>query len=193
MREHAAAMTDGAVTGLLRSLRQGDREALQHVIPLVYEELKRMARAQLRRSGRARTLNTTGLVHEAYAKLARHPGLDVKDRGHLLAVTACAMRQVLVDLARARASLKRRGVQVTLDDAAGPLPGTEGLLDLDRALNNLQARHERLARVVECRYFAGLSEEETAEALGVSLRTAQRDWLRARAWLQEELSAGSRT
>jgi len=189
-----AAVTDGGeVTRLLRSLRGGDKGAFDRLIPLVYDDLKRMARNQLRRSGRGRTLSTTGLVHEAYAKLARHPGLDVQDKSHFFAVSARAMRQVLVDLARARASQKRQaGIRVTLGEHASPPVQAPHLLEVDQAVEDLRARHERLAQVVECRYFAGLTEEETAAALGVSLRTAQRDWLRARAWLLEALrpSAG---
>jgi RNA polymerase sigma factor (TIGR02999 family) len=182
----------GEVTLLLREIRAGNREAFDRLVPLVYAELRGLARAHLRRRGGGRTLDTTGLVHEAWIKMAGQDGIDVRDRGHFLAVSAHAMRQVLVDLARARSAAKRRpaGERVTFDEnvAAGDLE-VEAMLDLDRALERLRAHDERLGRVVECRYFAGLSEEETAEALGVSLRTAQRDWLRARAWLREELSS----
>lgn len=181
----------GEVTLLLREVRAGNREAFDRLVPLVYGELRGLARAHLRRRGGGRTLDTTGLVHEAWLKMASQRGLDVRDRGHFLAVSAHAMRQVLIDLARSRAAAKRRagGERGTFDEniAAAEL-ATEAMLDLDRALERLSAHDPRLGRVVECRYFAGLSEEETAEALGVSLRTAQRDWLRARAWLREELS-----
>lgn len=184
----------GEVTRLLAALRAGEGDAVDRLLPLVYDELKRIAHGHLRRHRHGGTLDTTGLVHEAYLKLAGG-GIDVRDRGHFLAVSARAMRQVLVDLARARAAAKRGGPAarpVTLEeDSASVDAEAERLLDLDRALDRLRAVNERLAAVVECRYFAGYSEEETAEALGVALRTAQRDWLRARAWLREALSEES--
>jgi len=185
----------GEVTLLLRALRDGETGAFDRLVPLVYDELRRIAHGHLRRHRSGGTLDTTGLVHEAYLKLAAQEGLDVRDRGHFLAVSARAMRQVLVDFARARAAAKRGGPEarrVTLeDDSAAVAAQAERLLDVDRALERLRAHSDRLSRVVECRYFAGYSEEETAEALGVSLRTAQRDWLRARAWLRQELDRGS--
>jgi len=181
----------GEVTQLLRAYGAGDRSAFDRLVPLVYEELRRIARRHLRRTNRGQTLDTTGLVHEAYMKLAASPSLRLEDRGHFLAVSACAMRQVIISRARARTAEKRGGGErpVTLDEQRiGSNRQAAWLLDLDRALDRLQERNERLARVVECRFFAGLSEEETAEALGVSLRTAQRDWTRARAWLRAELA-----
>lgn len=184
-------MNPGEVTILLHRLRDGDENAFDRLVPLVYDELRGIARRHLRGGGAGRTLDTTGLVHEAYLKLAQQQGLDLENRGHFLAVSACAMRQVLVDVARSKAAAKRKDarVKVTLEeDLASSDPRAETVLDVDRALDRLREHNERLVRVVECRYFAGLSEEETAEALGVSLRTAQRDWLRARAWLKEELS-----
>ncbi len=181
----------GEVTLLLRALREGETGAFDRLVPMVYDELRRIAHGHLRRQRPGGTLDTTGLVHEAYLKLAEQTALDVRDRGHFLAISARAMRQVLIDFARARTAGKRGGPQaqrVTLeDDLAAVESQAERLLDVDRALERLRAHSERLARVVECRYFAGFSEEETAEALGVSLRTAQREWLRARAWLQREL------
>ena len=180
----------GEVTLLLREIRAGSREAFDRLVPLVYGELRGMAHAHLRRRVGGRTLDTTGLVHEAWLKMAGPQGIDVHDRGHFLAVSAHAMRQVLVDLARARSAAKRQGGdRATFDENLAAVDAdVESLLDLDRALERLREHDDRLGRVVECRYFAGLSEAETAEALGVSLRTAQRDWLRARAWLREELS-----
>lgn len=164
-------------------------------MPLVYDELRRLARRHLRRLPGGHTLNTTGLVHEAYLKLARSPGLRLNDRGHLMAVTACAMRQVLVGRARARLRVKRGAgeASVELDETRLPVDGgdAEALLDLDRALARLRAHDARLASIFECRYFGGLSEEETAEALGLSLRTAQRGWMRARAWLRADLEGAS--
>lgn len=180
----------GEVTQLLHAYREGDRGAFDRLVPLVYDDLRRIARHHLRRSRPGQTLDTTGLVHEYYLKMADQTHLDVQDRGHFLAVSARAMRQVIIGYARRRTASKRGGgeEQITLDEgriAVGDQ--AEWLLDLDRALDRLGGRSERLARVVECRFFAGLSEEETAEALGVSLRTTQRDWTRARAWLKEEL------
>lgn len=185
---------DGEVTRLLGALRAGDKDALDRLVPLVYDELTRIARVQLRGAGRGRTLNTVALVHEVYLKLAGSEGLEALDRHHLLSVSARAMRQVIVDFARSRAAQKRGGGvrAVTLDEQQIAVEAqAEALLDLDRALERLSARDPRIARIVECRYFAGLSEEETAEALGMSLRTAQREWKRARAWLRDALGAGA--
>jgi RNA polymerase sigma factor (TIGR02999 family) len=183
----------GEITLLLQAYDAGDRTAFDRLVPLVYDELRRLARRHLRRGPRGRTLDTTGLVHEAYLKLAGSPALRVKDRGHLMAVTACAMRQVIVSRARARLAAKRGGGEIPAlldEERVGTGPSAERLIDLDRALAGLRERDEQLARVFECRYFAGLSEEETAQALGVSLRTAQRGWMKARAWLRSALGDG---
>jgi RNA polymerase sigma factor (TIGR02999 family) len=187
-------MEAGEITQLLRAYDAGDRSAFDRMVPLVYDELRRLARRHIRRGPRGQTLNTTGLVHEAYLKLAGSPSLRLRDRGHLMAVTACAMRLVMVSRARARLADKRGGGLVPVELEEGQIglePAAEWLIDLDRALADLRAHDERLARVFECRYFAGLSEEETAEALGTSLRTVQRGWLRARAWLREALRGGA--
>ncbi len=179
------------ITLLLKAYEAGDRAAFDRLVPLVYDELRRMAHRYLRRGRRGATLDTTGLVHEAYLKLAGSPGLRLNDRGHLMAVTARAMRQVVVSRARARLARKRGGgeIVVTLDEErTGMRPSPEWLLDLDRALEKLRERDEQLARVFECRFFAGLGEQETAEAVGVPLRSAQRAWMRARAWLRSELA-----
>ncbi len=189
-------MDPGQVTQLLREWRDGGNEAFDKLVPLVYDELRRLARAQLRGHRRGRTLDTTALVHEAYIKMGRQRELEVEDRSHFLAVSAHAMRQVVVDFARARLAEKRGGdrEQVTLKESASVLEAeAERVLDVDRALERLREHNERLAQVVECRYFAGLSEEETAAALDVSLRTAQRDWMRARAWLREWLGDETRS
>ncbi|HSM14475.1 MAG TPA: sigma-70 family RNA polymerase sigma factor [Thermoanaerobaculia bacterium] len=186
--EHAVPV--GQVTLLLRQMQGGDREAFDRVVPLIYDELRRVARAQLRRVAPGRTLDTTGLVHEAYLKMAGQQGLEVESRRHFLAVSAHAMRQILVDYARARLAAKRGGgeVRVTLEEQTAVTEAEAGrLLDIDRALEGLRAESERMAKIVECRYFAGLTEEETAEALDTSLRTVQREWKRARAWLREAL------
>jgi len=185
----------GEVTDLLVAARAGDDGALDRLLPLVYDELRRMARAQLRRHRPSATLDATGLVHDLYLKIADQARLDAHDRGHFLAIAARAMRQVIVDRARRRSAAKRGGDEapVPLDEA--PEVGTaeaEWLVEVDDAVGRLAERSPRLARVVECRYFAGYSEEETATALGVSLRTVQRDWMHARAWLREALGRTSR-
>lgn len=185
-------MTDTAqIALLLKAHEDGDASAFDRLVPLVYDELRQLARRHLRRLPGGHTLDTTGLVHEAYLKLARSPSLRLHDRGHLLAVTACAMRQVLVSRARARFRVKRgsgaRPLEFDDDRSAADGVDAEGLLDLDRALTDLRARDPRLASIFECRYFGGLSEEETATALHLSLRTAQRGWMRARAWLRAAL------
>lgn len=192
-RDAGSGVPREGVTQLLIAYRDGDREAFDRLVPMVYDDLRRIARRQLRRGGAGHTLDTTGLVHEAYLKLVDPAKVDWQDRGHFLAVSARAMRQVIIGYARKRSAEKRGGGErpVTLDEAQIAIDEqADRLLALDRALERLGERDERLARVVECRFFAGLSEEETAQALGVSLRTAQRDWMRARAWLKEELRGG---
>ncbi len=178
------------VTDLLAAHRGGDAGAFERMIPLVYADLRRLARLQLRRMRPGETLDTTALVHEAYLKLVDQDRAVYQDRGHFLAVSAIAMRQLIVDHARHRGRDKRGGgaVHEPIDELAERLGrDARQILDLDMALDRLAAIDRRLARVVECRYFAGFSEAETAEALGVSLRTAQREWLKARAWLRQEL------
>lgn len=185
-------MTQGQVTVLLRAYEAGDRSALGRLVPLVYDELRRIARIHVRRRVPSQSLDTTALVNEAYLKLARAEGLRVEDRGHFMAIAAVAMKQVILSRARARATAKRGDgkVPVQLDEAlVGVERQADWLLDLDRALELLRRRDEKLARIVECRFFAGMSEQETAEALASSLRTVQRGWMRARAWLRAELQA----
>jgi RNA polymerase sigma factor (TIGR02999 family) len=181
------------ITQLLQAFGAGEEEALGRLMPLVYEDLRRIARSHLRRGPSGRTLGATGVVHEAYFKLAGQAGTRWENRSHFLAVAARAMRQVIISYARRSSAAKRGGDErpVTLEEGQiGVEAQAESLLDLERALVRLGERDERLVRVVECRYFAGLTEEETAEALDTSLRTVQRDWARARAWLREELSQG---
>lgn len=180
----------GELTTLLRAHAAGDPDAFDRLVPLVYEDLRQIARRQLRRGRPGALLETTGLVHELWLKLADVSGASFQDRQHFLSVCARAMRQVIVDHARQVGAAKRGGgiAPVALD--ADLLPTAEDaarVLTVDHALQRLAARNPRLAQVVECRFFAGLSEEETAEALGTSLRTAQREWLRARAWLRQDL------
>jgi len=190
-------MTGGATTDkisrLLERHADGDSGALEELMPLVYEQLRRLARSQIVRSKRYDTLNTTALVHEAYMKLQQGAALDWQGKGHFYAICARTMRRVIVDYARRRGAQKRGGgeAHVPLEPHhVSVVEESESWLAIDRALDVLGSFNERLARVVECRFFAGLSEEETAEALGVSRRTVQRDWLRARAWLRKELDAG---
>ena len=168
----------------------GERDAFHRWVPVVYDELRRLARRQRSRLRLGQTLGTTALVHETYLKLADRLAPDLAERAHLLAIAARAMRQVLVDYARERGALKRGGGQVPLplDESRLAAQVEAGrLMDLDAALERLAEEAPRLAQVVECRFFAGLSEAETAQALSVSLRTVQRDWLEARSWLQREL------
>ena len=182
----------GEITELLHAYGRGDRGAFDRLVPLVYDDLRRIARRQMRGSRRGETLDTTGLVHEVYLKMVDQSKISLNDRSHFLAVSARAMRQVVISYARKRSAAKRGGgdMPVTLDEGQIAIDRqAEQLLALDEALDRLAARDERLARVVECRVFAGLSEQEPADVLGVSVRTAQRDWLRARAWLREELSS----
>jgi RNA polymerase sigma factor (TIGR02999 family) len=179
------------ITELLREWADGDREAFDKVLPMVYEELRVIARGQLRRRGRA--LDTTALVHELYLKIADQEP-ELADRSHLMALSACAMRQVIVSHARKQLAEKRGGgvAPVSYEEMHASVDSqAEWMLDLDRALARLRTEDERLAQTFECRYFAGLTEEETAEALGVSLRTSQRDWNRARAWIRSALEVDS--
>ncbi len=156
----------------------------------MYDELRAIAHRQLNAQARGGTLSTTALVHEAYLKLADQSHGDWRDRAHFMAVASIAMRHVLVDRAKARSTLKRGGERhrITLDDAHIAVDDqAEALLQLDEAMNRLAELEPRLARVVECRFFGGLTEEETAETLGVTVRTIQRDWVKARMLLQHAL------
>lgn len=182
----------GDVTQLLLAHRDGSPAALEQLVPLVYEDLRRMARAQMRGRAPGATLETGALVHEAYLRLVDQHRASWQDRRHFYAVAALAMRQIVIDHARRKARLKRGGGMqaTTADGVADPIVrDAEQLLDLDRALARLEAIDPRQVRVVECRYFAGLSEQETAGALDLSVRTVQREWLKARAWLRAELAA----
>jgi RNA polymerase sigma factor (TIGR02999 family) len=184
-------MSNGAqITELLVLARDGQPEAWDRLLPLVYEELHRLARYHLRHERDGHTLNATALVHEAYLKLVDPARLPAGDRRYFFAISSRAMRQVLVDHARRQRAAKRgAGVRmVPLGDVdAAVEEEAESLLALDEALSRLAELDVRLARVVECRYFAGLTEEETAEALGVTARTVRRDWTKARLWLYDQL------
>jgi RNA polymerase sigma factor (TIGR02999 family) len=180
----------GDVTQLLDAYGRGEPGAFDQLVTLVYQDLRRIARGQRRRVGANDSMQTTALVNEAYLKLSDHDREAWSGRGHFLAVAAVAMRQILVDHARHRLRKKRGGgaIQTSLDAAMLAVEAdAERMLAVDQAPTALAAEEPRLVRVVECRYFAGLSEQETADALGVSLRTAQRDWLKARARLRASL------
>ncbi len=180
----------GEITLLLHLANQGDRTALDRLFPLVYDQLHRLAHRQIQGEQAPRTIGTTALVHEAYIKLAGGEDLPGESRAHFFGASARAMRQILVDYARRRMATKRGGEVelVRLEDVELPVDAcAESLIDLDAALTRLAALSERLSRVIECRYFGGLSVEETAEVLQSSPRTVMRDWRKARAWLYQEL------
>lgn len=169
---------------------------MDQLMALVYDELRAVARRQLRRWRPGQTLDTTVLVHEAYLRLVDQAGASWQDRNHFLSVAGMAMRHILVDAARRRVARKRggEGVKIPLHELrSGPgSPDASGfaveILALDEALTSLAARNKRLSQLVELRFFAGLTEEETAQALGTSERTVRRDWLKARAFLFHALS-----
>jgi RNA polymerase sigma factor (TIGR02999 family) len=181
----------GEITSLLQRWRGGDSEALERLTPLVYDELKRLARAALRGRGAAATLQPTALVSELYVRLLGRPGMRIADREHFFALAARVLRQVLVDRARERAAAKRGAglLTVGLDgvEPAAPAPQVVDLLDLDRALGKLREREPRMERLVELRYFGGLTLEEAAAVLDRSEASLSRDWTLARAFLFREL------
>lgn len=185
----------GEITSLLAAARQGDGSATHRLMTLVYDELRAMARRQLRYRRPDQTITTTALVHEAYLKLVDQNGATWQDRSHFFSVAALAMRHILVDSARRRVAKKRGGedVRITLDEFR--LSGEETdaetraveVLAVDRALTSLAALDERLSQLVELRFFAGMTEEETAQVMGTSERTVRRDWRKARAFLFQAL------
>jgi len=181
------------ITRLLEGWQRGEKDAVDRLMPLVYADLRHLARREIYRRNHQATLNPTALVHEAYLRLESQQKNPWKNRGHFFAVAAQAMRQIIVDHARKRIALKRgggameltlEGKQIAIEDQA------EMLIAIDQALTKLSQLNERLTQVVECRFFAGLTANETAEALGVTRRTIQRDWLKAQALLKQELSPG---
>lgn len=185
-------MSKRNVTELLEAHRSGQDGALDAVFEIVYDELRRLARFQMR--GRGNTLDTTALVHEAYLKLSTSEALGAEDRARFMSLASRAMRQIIVDYARARAADKRGGdlVKVPMDGNQIKVDDqTEWILSVEAALAKVRDIDERLEQVFECRFFAGLSEAETAAALGVSVRTVQRDWQRSKAWLRETLGESS--
>ena len=178
-------------TDLLLDSTGGDRQALDRLVPLVYDQLRRIAHRELRRARPNNSLTTTEIVHEAYLRLVDHNRIAQGERGVFLSVAAVSMRRLVIEFAR-RAHAKKRGAgkrPLSLDDEimADEEP-SDMLLALDEALTRLAALNERIARVVECRYFAGLTEEEAGEALGITARTVRRDWTKAKAWLYAELN-----
>lgn len=178
------------LTEVLQAVRGGDREAVDQLFHAVYHELEQIAHGQRLKWQGHETLNTTALVHEAYLKLVNQHEVEWRDRAHFYAVAATAMRHILINYAERRAAAKRGGgaAHVPLDEA-NPVPeaGADDLLALNQALDELGRIAERQSRVVECRFFGGLGIRETAEALGVSTATVERDWALASAWLRQTL------
>jgi RNA polymerase sigma-70 factor, ECF subfamily len=184
--------SENAITVLLKQMRSGDEDARSRLIELVYPQLRRIAAQCMRNERRDRTLQPTALVHEAFVRLASSADIDWQDRGHFFALAADLMRHILVDAARRRGRVKRGGsaTVVELDDAHGWIAERpDVILDVDRLLQKLQTLDARQAKVVEMRYFAGLTEGEIAAALDVSERTIKRDWAMARAWMRQQLSS----
>lgn len=181
-----------AVTKLLAEIEGGDASAADRLLPLVYAELRHLARSKLAREPAGMTLQPTALVHEAYLRLLGESGAVWKGKAHFFAAAATAMRRILIERARQRRRIKHGGelrrIELT-DDAAIDQPESLDLEALDEALTRLERFDTRLGDVVSLRFFAGLSVEETAEAMGSSPRTVKRDWNFARAWLHRELSA----
>ncbi len=183
------------VTQLLYAWRGGDQAALNKLIPLIHGQLRRLAHIYMLRERKDHTLQTTALVNEAYLRLIDANAVSIHDRAHFLAISANLMRRILVDFTRSRRYQKRSANIVKVDFGDACIPASSKSADvvaLDEALNALASLYEREARVVELRFFGGLNEAETAEALGSSLRTVQRDWAFAKAWLLREMRSGGR-
>lgn len=179
-------------TDIVNDLRLGSREAIDRLIPLLYSELRQIAHRHLSARREGATLNTTALVNEAYLKLVDQSRAQWNDRVHFLALAALAMKQILMDRAKARASLKRGGnrIRVTLDDEmlhVDEMP--DALLQITDAIDRVAAIDARLARIVDYRFFGGLANQEIAAALGITERTVERDWIKARMLLREMLAA----
>ncbi len=179
----------GDVTSWLQDHKAGDRDALDRVIPVLYDQLSAIARRQLSKMPYGDSMDASGLITEAYLRLIDEHGVDWKDRAHFLAICARTMRRILVDAARQRYAIKRDGgTPASIDvEEIGCDAQHERVLAVDQALEQLTKVNERLAKVVECRFFAGMTEEETALALTMPLRAVQRDWMQARQWLQRQL------
>lgn len=184
-------MTDD-ITGLLAAWQDGDRDALQRLVAVVYPEMRKIARAHLARRSANQSFESAALANEAYLKLIRAKGIELHDRSHFFAVCAQMIRRILVDHARDRQRVKRGGgaVQVTLDDEiAIPQKNGVDVVALDEALESLARIDPRKCRVIELRFFGGLTVDETAQVLKISPETVMRDWKMAKAWLYHELSA----
>jgi len=178
------------ITGLLTEWREGNQEAANQLMDLVYRELHRIASREMRRERREHTLQTTALVHEMYLRLCGSDPVELKDRAHFFAVAARQLRRVLVDHARRGRSGKRGGGQIRLEllESDGTCELDERLLAIDESLTRLQALDARAAKVIELRFFGGLSETDAAEALNISIATLKRDWDFARTWLASQLA-----
>jgi RNA polymerase sigma factor (TIGR02999 family) len=178
------------VTELLREWSGGNKQALHELLPIIYDELRRVAHQYLHSERAEITLQTTALVHEAYLKLIDQHSCNWQNRAHFFAIAAQAMRRILIDNARRRTAGKRpKGERVSLDDIAlVSNQRDENLLALDRALEQLEAIDPQQSRIIELRYFGGLTIEETAEAMNLSAATVKREWAMARAWLYKELT-----
>ncbi|CAN5181464.1 sigma-70 family RNA polymerase sigma factor [soil metagenome] len=186
------AQLPGEVTQLLRNLTHGGHNVVDQLFPLVYDELRAIAHRRMRNEPAGHILDTGALVHEAYLKLVDQERADWQNRAHFFAISARAMRRILLDYAIGRQAQKRGGGrdQVPLEEVVvAAEQRSDELLALDEALGRLESVDERQVRVVECRFFGGMNIEETAEALGISPATVKRDWTVARAWLNRELSA----
>lgn len=181
--------TQGEVTQMLIDFRRGNREAQDRLIPLVYKELRRIASAHLRRESAQISLQPTALVHEAYLRLIDIQQIDWQSRAHFFSVASTLMRRILVDHARAHKAEKRGGdVTIWVEESLLPSPGrAPEIIALDDALIELARLDERQAKIVEMRFFSGMTEEETGDVLGISVRTVKRDWRVAKAWLFKEL------
>lgn len=187
-------MSPHEVTQLLADWGKGDRSALEKLLPLVHAELRRIARRQMSHERPGHTLQATALVNEAYLKLAGQQGFEWQNRAHFFAVAAQVMRHILIDHARAHARDKRGGgaIQVSLDEAAVMAEDqAEHFIALDEALRSLELVDPQKSKIVELRYFGGLSIEETADVLNISPRTVRREWQRAKAWLYRMIAEGN--
>ncbi len=182
------------ITELLDQWKAGDQAALNVLLPLVYDELRRLAHQQLRKERSDHTIQSTALVHEAYLRLKKRGNVQFENRSHFLAICSQLMRQILVEYARGRRAAKREGgFKVTLDEALVPANTRNvDLVLLDDALNELEKLDQQQSRIVELRYFGGLSIEETSEVLKVSPATVKRDWATARAWLLHQIKRTGR-
>ena len=183
------AVEEHDVTQLLHQWSNGDEQALTSLLPIIYEELRKVAHQYLHREHAEQTLETTALVHEAYLRLVDQRSVSWQNRAHFFAIAAQAMRRILIDNARKRSAAKREGQKISLDDVAVLSPDRAAhLLALDEALQKLEKLDPQQSKIVELRYFGGLTIEETSEAMDLSPATVKREWAMARAWLYSSLS-----